>query len=66
MPYSREIISSGHGRLEALRARHEALKERIREELKHPSINNFILQELKKEKLRIKEEKEQLEICQQA
>jgi len=60
MHYSRGLISSQPGRLESLRAKHEALKERIHEELKHPATGGDILKRLKLEKLRVKEEIEEI------
>lgn len=40
----------------ALFAKHQGLEQQIREEMNRPAPNETILQELKKQKLRIKEE----------
>jgi hypothetical protein len=40
----------------ALQAKHEGLEARLREELNRPAPDDAILQSLKKQKLRIKEE----------
>ena len=42
--------------LAALQTKHEGLERRIREEMARPSPDETILQNLKKQKLRIKEE----------
>lgn len=42
--------------LEALRSRHQALEKEIAAEMKHAARDSIHLSELKKEKLRIKEE----------
>jgi hypothetical protein len=47
--------SAQQNHLEALRAKHAALEEKIREEQKFPSTSPTILRELKLQKLRIKE-----------
>lgn len=46
--------------LEQLRARHEALKVRIREEEQHPGADHLGIVALKREKLHVKEEIERL------
>ena len=40
----------------ALQARHEGLEERLREEMSRPSPDSTMIQVIKKQKLRIKEE----------
>lgn len=40
----------------ALQAKHEGLEQRIREELNRPAPDSSMVQALKKQKLRIKEE----------
>jgi len=40
----------------ALQSKHQGLEQRIREEMTRPAPDNAILQTLKKQKLRIKEE----------
>jgi hypothetical protein len=47
-------MESSH--LTALQSKHEGLERRIREEMSRPSPDDSILQALKKQKLRIKEE----------
>ena len=44
----------------ALQAKHEGLEARLREELSRPAPDDAILQTLKKQKLRIKEELAQI------
>ena len=44
----------------ALQAKHEGLEARLREELSRPAPDDVILQTLKKQKLRIKEELAQI------
>lgn len=56
MPRSNGASVSQHNHLEALRARHAALEEQIHEEQKFPAVNMMALRELKRQKLRIKEE----------
>jgi len=51
-----EAIAAPTSRVEALRAKHTALSERIREEQKRPSSADYYLRQLKKQKLQIKEE----------
>lgn len=43
-------------RLQALRAKHQILSQRIDEAQKHPSTADFYVSQLKKQKLMIKEE----------
>lgn len=59
MQSTRALASSQNGRLQALQARHAALQDRIREEMKHPSTGNETLKHLKLQKLRLKEQIEQ-------
>jgi hypothetical protein len=54
------LSSSQNSRVEALRARHAALSERLEDARKSPSTNDFFLSQLKKEKLKLKEEIEGL------
>ena len=53
------MATAQHKHLEALRAKHAALEDRIHEEQKFPATSPVILRELKLQKLRIKEEIEQ-------
>ncbi len=61
MAYSRRVLSSEPGRLEALRTKHAALKDLIREEQKRPAGGEDVLRRLKLEKLRLKEHIEEEE-----
>lgn len=56
MQESRGIISSQHGRIEALQARRAILKDKIREELKRPSTSSELIRKLKLENLKLKDE----------
>ena len=44
------------GRIEELTKRHEQLDEKIHEEQKRPAGNDIVLKDLKRQKLRLKEE----------
>ena len=44
------------GRIEELTKRHAKIDEKIHEEQKRPSSNDIVLQDLKRQKLRLKEE----------
>lgn len=44
------------GRIEELTKRHEKIDEKIHEEQKRPSSDDIILKDLKRQKLRLKEE----------
>jgi hypothetical protein len=46
--------------LAELTVKHQKLEERIREELQHPSSDDLTITELKREKLRLKDEIERL------
>ena len=50
------ILSTQSSRLEALKNRHEILSSKIETAYKSPSTTDFYLQQLKKEKLALKEE----------
>ncbi len=50
------ILSSQDARLDALKKRHSILSSRIEEARKNPSINDFFVQQLKKQKLVLKDE----------
>lgn len=52
---------SSQERIEALRARHAALERAIDEENRHPFPNQEAISDLKRQKLRIKDELFQLE-----
>lgn len=53
-------------RVEALREKHAAYKDKIREAQKCPSTTDFYLSQLKKQKLMIKEEIEGIRAIKQA
>jgi hypothetical protein len=46
--------------LAELSVKHQRLEERIREELQHPASDDLTITELKREKLRLKDEIERL------
>lgn len=50
------LQSSQNSRLDALRSRHELLSRRVKDAQQSPGINDYFISELKKEKLRLKEE----------
>lgn len=47
-------------RLEALKAKHQNLSRKIESEQSRFSVNDYVLRQMKKEKLRIKEEIEEI------
>lgn len=53
---SRRLISTSDTRVQALKTRHAILSSRIEDAQKSPSINDFYLRQLKKQKLLLKEE----------
>lgn len=55
MPH-RALSETSISRLEALKAKHLLYKERIKEAQKSPATADYYLQQLKKQKLQIKEE----------
>lgn len=56
MNFSRGVLSSETGYLEALRAKRAVLKEHIREARKNPAANSEILALLKRENVRLKDQ----------
>ena len=48
--------SSQEARLEALKNKHALLSRRVKDAQASPSINDYFVSQLKKEKLRLKEE----------
>ena len=42
--------------LDQLREKHEALKEQIKSEERHPGVDHLIIAELKRKKLQVKDE----------
>jgi len=59
MPY-RHVASALPARVEALRSRHAALSLKIETEQTRPSTSDWYLRDLKRQKLRIKEELESI------
>jgi hypothetical protein len=47
-------------RIQELDARHQSLERQIEDEMSHPSADDLWVRELKRQKLRVKEEIEQL------
>ncbi|MEM7650663.1 MAG: YdcH family protein [Pseudomonadota bacterium] len=50
------LLSAQKSRLEALRNRHAILSDKVEDAQKSPSVNDFYLRQLKKQKLALKEE----------
>lgn len=50
------LASSSSSRIEALRAKHKNLSLKIEKELQHPSVSDTKIVQLKRQKLKIKEE----------
>jgi hypothetical protein len=59
--YQEDLCMSLQDRIEALRERHAALERAIAEENAHPLPNDDAISDLKRQKLRIKDEIFQLE-----
>lgn len=57
---SRALNASHTSRLQALRKKHTVLSSQIEEELKRPYITDFYLKQLKKQKLLLKDEIENM------
>lgn len=55
MSLSSGIVSEQKGRIATLRARHEALSEKIEKEQSSPAVSDHLLKQLKREKLLIKD-----------
>lgn len=53
VPFLEKVMEKSH--VSALRAKHDALKAKIRFELSRPMPDDLLLVELKKQKLRLKE-----------
>jgi hypothetical protein len=53
---TRALLSSQESRVQALKDRHAVLSNRIEEAHRSPSTTHFYLQQLKKQKLALKEE----------
>lgn len=57
---SHNLQSSHEARLEALKERHYVLSTKLEEEQRRPSTNDFYLRQLKKQKLMLKEQIEEI------
>lgn len=55
-----DINMSIAGRIDELSSKHRTLDQRIAEELKHPASDELVIKDLKRKKLRIKEELQML------
>ncbi len=62
MPVS-AVTSVNYSRLRALRDRHEALSRQIEEAQRTPSTRDFLISQLKKQKLLVKEKLESFKIA---
>lgn len=56
MPSQQGMVSASSARVEALKAKHKSLSSKIETEQRRPFISEYQLSELKREKLKIKEE----------
>ena len=53
---SQHVTSPSGARIEALKAKHKSLSQKIEQEQSRPFISEYQIGELKREKLKIKEE----------
>lgn len=56
MSLSHDVVHNSSPRVEALRAKHKNLSEKIELEQRRPFISEHLIAELKREKLKLKEE----------
>ncbi|HPF78470.1 MAG TPA: YdcH family protein [Alphaproteobacteria bacterium] len=56
MPSQQGMVSASSARVEALKAKHKLLSRKIELEQSRPFISEYQLSELKREKLKVKEE----------
>ena len=56
MALQQSVVSSSNNRVDALRARHKSLSQKIEKELTHPAFNDEKIAKLKREKLKLKEQ----------
>lgn len=56
MSVSHTVVSKSSARIEALRAKHKHLSDKIKSEQNHPSVSEHLLTGLKRQKLKIKEQ----------
>ncbi|HPD82361.1 MAG: DUF465 domain-containing protein [Alphaproteobacteria bacterium] len=54
--HSQQGMASSAARIEALKAKHKSLSKKIEQELSRPFISEYQIGELKREKLKLKEE----------
>ena len=62
MPSQHGIVSSS-SRVEALKVKHKSLSRKIESEQRRPFISEYQISELKREKLKIKEEIEGIRVA---
>lgn len=60
MPLAQHAASLSATRKQALQSKHHALEERLNELSHHPSASDFEIKKLKRMKLKLREEMEQL------
>ncbi len=60
MPLARQAATASATRKQALLSKHSHLEERLQELSHHPSVSDFEIRNLKRLKLKVKEEIEQL------
>lgn len=60
MPLAQHAASVSATRKQALQSKHSALEDRLHELMHHPSASDFEIRNLKRLKLKVKEEMEQL------
>jgi hypothetical protein len=61
MMQTRGMADSNQGHLDALRAKHAALSEKIDDEMRSPSASHVLIRQLKAQKLRLKDQIERAE-----
>lgn len=60
MALAQHAASSKSSHLQSLAARHSAIEAQLHELSHHPSVSDFEIRKLKRQKLRVKEEMESL------
>lgn len=61
MSLNHSVASTSAARIQALKIKHKHLSEQIEREQSHPSVSDFLVSGLKREKLRLKEQIEGIE-----
>ena len=56
MPAENAMVSSSSARIDALKMKHKLLSNKLEAELNRPFISEYKISELKREKLKLKEE----------